>query len=350
MTYVRNAWYVASWGHDIAPGHVLGVHILNEPIVIWRNASGELVAFEDRCIHRLAPLSLGRCEEGRLRCMYHGFLYDRSGCVVEIPGQARVSARLRLRSYPVVERHSWIWVWMADGASADDSLIPPVIGLDNPDYVLAHGQLDYAAEGRLVIENLLDLSHLSFLHKDSFQVSDAWARESPKFSKHERSVRTERWNRSEPVWLNPGELTDEYFLADFYVPGILIVRDRFYPVGTADEWNGSEPRLEQPENAVNMHAVTPMTDRTTRYFFSVGSHRRGNGAELDADLAVTRKGFAEDKLMIEAQQRVIDATPDARFLSTRNDRGVILFNQILERLAQAESGRLGGCSRPVSPA
>ena len=347
MTYVRNAWYVAAWSHDIVPERPAGVRVLNEPIVIWRNVAGELTAFEDRCIHRLAPLSLGRCEGERLRCMYHGLLYDRTGCVVEIPGQERVPDTLRLRSYPVVERHSWIWVWMGDAAAADADLIPPVIGLDDPDYILGHGQLDYAAEARLVAENLLDLSHVSFLHAESFQLSEAWAREHPKFTKHERSVRTERWNRSEPRWLKPDERIDEYFRADFYVPGVLIVRERVYPVGTADALKGQEPNLEQPEFTVNNHAVTPLMDRTTRYFYSIGSHRNGKGVDLDADMAVTNRGFAEDKRMIEAQQHNIDTTPGWRFTPTRNDRGVMLFNQITEKLVREESARSSQASPSV---
>src|SRR5580704_12793088 len=101
MTYIRNAWYVATWTHDIVSNAPAGFRVLNEPIVIWRNAAGDLTAFEDRCVHRLAPLSLGRCEGERLRCMYHGLLYDRTGRVVEIPGQNRISAAMRVRMYPI---------------------------------------------------------------------------------------------------------------------------------------------------------------------------------------------------------------------------------------------------------
>ncbi len=85
--YVRNAWYVAAWSHELEAEDPLIASILGEPIVIYRAESGRLVALEDRCVHRLAPLSLGRCEGERLRCMYHGLLYDPDGKVAEIPGQ-----------------------------------------------------------------------------------------------------------------------------------------------------------------------------------------------------------------------------------------------------------------------
>src|ERR1700722_14782302 len=97
--YVRNAWYVATWSREVLASHPLGVRVLNEPIVIWRGESGDAVAFEDRCIHRLAPLSLGRCEGDTLRCMYHGLVFDRTGQVVEIPGEDKVPSSLRVRSY-----------------------------------------------------------------------------------------------------------------------------------------------------------------------------------------------------------------------------------------------------------
>src|SRR5690242_4086065 len=122
MKYVQNAWYVAAWAREVIAERPMGVRVLSEPIVIWRTASGALSAFEDRCIHRLAPLSLGRCEGEKLRCMYHGLLYDRTGRVVEIPGQDKTPASLRIRAYTVAERHGWIWVWMGE-AEADETLI-----------------------------------------------------------------------------------------------------------------------------------------------------------------------------------------------------------------------------------
>jgi phenylpropionate dioxygenase-like ring-hydroxylating dioxygenase large terminal subunit len=106
MSYVKNAWYVAGWSHELTVDRLFGTFILSQPIVIWRNASGGLTALEDRCVHRLAPLSLGRCERERLRCMYHGILYDRSGHIAEIPGQELLPSSLALRSYPVLGVHA----------------------------------------------------------------------------------------------------------------------------------------------------------------------------------------------------------------------------------------------------
>ena len=195
VTYVRNAWYVAAWSHDLVGERPARFRVLDEPaIVIWRNGVGALTVFEDYCVHRLAPLSLGRCEGERLRCMYHGWSYDRSGRVVEIPGEPRIPSGARVRTYPAVERHNWVWVWMGDPASADQKLIPPSWASMRPtsDRVYAHGQLEYAAEARLVNDNLLDLSHVSILHAKTFRMSEVWARERSKITEFEHGVRTER--------------------------------------------------------------------------------------------------------------------------------------------------------------
>lgn len=341
MAYVRNAWYVSAWGHEIAADRPVGVRILGEPIVIWRNAAGELTAFEDRCVHRLAPLSLGRCEGERLRCNYHGLLYDRSGRVVEIPGQERIPNNLRVRSYPVVERHSWVWVWMGD-AAADEGLIPPILGLDylDRDFNFGNGQLDYAAEARLINDNLLDLSHVSFLHTDTFGLSETWAREHPKITERDRSIRSERWIKGQGLLgkLDTGELIDTYFCYEVFVPGVLLMTVRTYPIGTADLLNGQQPDLNQPPGEFTSQAITPLTEKTARYFYTMGQRRRGD--ETVYDLTLTEKAFAEDKMMIEAQQRNIDVTPGWRFISITADRGAVLFNRLVEKLAREESPRL----------
>lgn len=339
MIYVRNAWYVAGWAHELAAEGLASVRILNEPIVIWRDAAGGLAAFEDRCVHRLAPLSLGRCEGERLRCMYHGLLYDRAGRVIEIPGQDRIPANLRIRSYPVLERHSWIWVWMGTAAEADEALIPPVVGMDRTDYIFAHGQLDFAAEARLIYENLLDLSHISFLHSESLRHGEIWARERPKVTEHERSIRSERWFRSGSLNNeNTEEARDIYYYWDSYIPGVVISYSNTYPVGSADALNGDAPELNQAARTYTAsHAITPLTDRTSRQFYILAGPHRGNETVLQATREL--QALLEDKTMIEAQQRNIDITPDRRFIPITADRAVILFNRLVEKqMITASSG------------
>lgn len=341
MSYVRNAWYVAAWTQDLAPEHPFAITVLGERIVVWRTAGGALHALEDRCVHRLAPLSLGRCEGDRLRCMYHGLLFDAAGKVVEIPGQDLIPMHARVRSYPVVERHSWIWLWMGDPERADQRLIPPAVGFDDPDYLLGRGSLDYEAEARLINDNLLDFSHLSYVHAASFGAGPEFAARHPRITPLDRGVRFERWipNTLGASVRRSNTPIDSWQTYDFLLPGILLMWSAQYPVRTAEALAFAPPERTAAIGGLNFtsQAVTPTTDRTARYFFSWGPHRDyGDEAMRDGMMQLAGQAFAEDKLMIEAQQRVIDDTIDPVVMPTAHDRGVTLFNRLVKKLAQAE--------------
>ncbi|MBO9574587.1 MAG: aromatic ring-hydroxylating dioxygenase subunit alpha [Sphingobium sp.] len=342
MSYVRNAWYVAGWSHELAAEKPFALSVLGERIVIWRTAGGALHALEDRCVHRLAPLSLGRCEGERLRCMYHGLLFDGEGRVVEIPGQETIPPRARVRRYPVADRHSWIWIWMGDEAKADEALIPPAVGLDHPDYILGHGHLDYAAEARLINDNLLDFSHLTFVHAESFGSGPQFAETQARITPLERGVRYERWiENSLGSSSRKSDVPMDNFLAyDFLIPGVLLMTGGVFPLGTAKACGYDQPDLSQAVSGVTFtsQAVTPMKDKSARYFFSWGPRRdQGDATVRDALMGIAAQAFAEDKVMIEAQQQVIDDSPDARIMPTSHDRGVTLFNRLVEKLAREES-------------
>jgi phenylpropionate dioxygenase-like ring-hydroxylating dioxygenase large terminal subunit len=341
MSYVRSAWYVAAWSHDLEPQKPYAITVLGEPVVIYRSESGRLVALEDRCVHRLAPLSLGRCEGERLRCMYHGLLFDPDGKVAEIPGQDIVPAQARVKSYAVVERHSWIWLWMGDADRADASLIPPAVGFDDPNFILGSGHLDYAAEARLINDNLLDFSHLTYVHANSFGATDTWARNRPIVTPLARGVRFERWITGEVGMRgrDDGVLHDRWSTYDFLIPGVLLMTGGYFEPGTAERCNHKAPDLDDAAGGITFtsQAVTPMEARTSRYFFSWGPHRRcGDEAMRDALMKLADMAFGEDKVMIEAQQKVIDRTSEPRIMPTSADKGVTLFNRLVEKLVRAE--------------
>ncbi|BAK67937.1 putative iron-sulfur protein [Sphingobium sp. SYK-6] len=341
MTYVRNAWYVAGWAQDLKADTPFAITILGERIVIWRTASGAIHALEDRCVHRLAPLSLGRCEGERLRCMYHGLLFDPDGRVVEMPGQDRIPPQARVRHYPVVARHSWLWVWMGDPARADESLIPPAVGLDHPDYILGHGQLDYAAEARLINDNLLDFSHLTFVHANSFGSGPQFAETPARITPLDRGIRYERWTENSigTASRRSPEPMDSFMSYDFLIPGVLLMTGGVFPLGTARECDFGTPDYDRAVSGVTFtsQAVTPMAGKTARYFFSWGPHRsHGDAALRDMLMGIAAQAFDEDKVMIEAQQQVIDMTPEPQVMPTVHDRGVTLFNRLVEKLAREE--------------
>jgi len=124
--FLKDSWYVAAWSHEIDDGKLLGRTILGEPVLLYRGEAGHVVAMHDRCCHRGAPLSMGRREGDAVRCLYHGLKFSPSGQCVEIPGQDRIPPKACVRVFKVVERSSWIWIWMGDPARADESLIPDI--------------------------------------------------------------------------------------------------------------------------------------------------------------------------------------------------------------------------------
>lgn len=336
--FAQNCWYVAGWLTEFEEGKPHARVIAGERVALFRTSKG-LVALEDRCVHRMAPLSLGRCEGDTLRCMYHGLRFAADGSCIEIPGQGRIPDAARVKSYAIVERHSWAWIWIGD-RQADASLIPNAIGLDHPDWAIkCGGHLDYDANYALINDNLLDFSHLSYVHANSFGAGPEWAESRPTVTMLDRGVRVSRWmpkssasERMRQARGVTGEPTDSFSSYDFMIPGILLLGSATYPAGTAERYPDSRPDMEPITATFSCQAVTPMTEKTSRYFFSWGP-RAGPGAEEVASrlLTIADQAFAEDKVMIEAQQRVISDTQTPTVMPTTADKAVILFQRLMAR-------------------
>src|ERR1700744_2233686 len=167
-SYVRNAWYTAGWSDSLAESQVLARTIMAEPIVLYRKADGGVAAIEDRCAHRFAPLSMGKIVDGdRVQCPYHGLEFDGSGACVRNPhGTKNIPSRAKVKSYPVIEKHKAVWVWMG-AEPPDESKIPNFSVLDNvPElHTTKCDSIVINANYQLIIDNLLDLSHTSYLHE-----------------------------------------------------------------------------------------------------------------------------------------------------------------------------------------
>lgn len=345
--WIRNAWYVAAWSHEITDEGLLARTIMNEPLVLYRIGNGSVVAMEDRCCHRLAPLSLGRREGDDLRCMYHGLKFAPDGRCNEIPGQTTIPARAVVRGYPVVERGSWIWVWMGEAARADVSQIPDTIATTDPDWNIQTGCLDYSANYQLINDNLLDLSHLAFVHEKTLGKGvPQWATERPTITRLERGVRFQRWFRRRGpshYFGKAGDVFDTWNSYDFLVPGLFIQRPAWYPPGTAERYDGQAPTEEPLFIRCDDQAVIPVTETTSRYFYSAGGRSKDASPELAGEIfRFTEVAFHEDKAIIEAQQKVIAQDPGRQMVSLSMDGGPTLFRGIVRELIAAETSTTGG--------
>ena len=162
--FIRNAWYIAAWADELKE-KPLARRICDDPIVLFRDQSGRPAALVDRCCHRSAPLSLGEVVAEGIQCGYHGLTFDGSGACVAIPGQSRISDGARVRSYPVVEKNQFIWIWMGEAARADTSAIVDFpYHDDRAHWPNKHDCYRINANYMLMVDNLMDLTHLGYLH------------------------------------------------------------------------------------------------------------------------------------------------------------------------------------------
>lgn len=335
--WVRNAWYVAAWDREVEPGKILARTVIDQPLVIYRTADGALVALEDRCCHRFAPLSLGRLEGDDLRCMYHGLKFAPDGRCIEIPGQKQIPQSACVRRYAVQQSGSWIWVWMGDASVADSRTVPPSIALDDPGYRLKASHLDYDAHYLLIDDNLLDLSHLSFAHEKTLGLDmPQWADQRPRMTPLERGLRFERWHTGHPMrgfmkkW---GKHTDVWTTYDFHFPGVFLQRTGFFPTGTAEKSGRKAPDGPPLFWRLDEQAVTPISERKSRYYYAAGARADDlDPDKLDRLFAVTEVAFQEDKALIEAQQKLIDREPERRMLPTSLDAGPTQFRKMVDAL------------------
>lgn len=111
--YPLNCWYVAALSDEVGEG-LLARRLLDKHVVLYRRASGEVVALEDRCVHRAFPLSEGRLDGDRVVCGYHGFSYEPDGCLADVPSQENVPPGARVPAYPVVETAPFVWIGSAN--------------------------------------------------------------------------------------------------------------------------------------------------------------------------------------------------------------------------------------------
>ena len=350
--WLRDCWYVIAWDHEIpAPddGRLFSRVVLEEPILVYRTAAGALVAMEDRCCHRQAPLSVGRREGDCIRCGYHGLKFEPSGRCIEIPGLDEVPPKACVRTYPVAEKNGWVFVWPGDPARADTRLLPDNFSCRSPQWRNKPGYLHYDTPYLLICDNLLDFSHLSYVHErtlgGSIRIAQArpqiepvpgptpeWPQMGIKVSRHIPDVPAPPfYQRFRQFDTN----LDRWFVYDFLLPGTLLMASGGRPTG-ADPADDARLGFELH----SCQTLTPETEHSTHYFFQQ-SHRVGQGDDTTAqrihDALVV--AFHEDRDMITAQSRTIATKPDAPMLPLPMDRAVIEFRRVLDEALAAERAR-----------
>ena len=339
--FVRNMWYVAAWSHEVGAGGPVGRIVIGEPIVLFRRTDGAIVVLEDRCPHRHAPLSMGRVEGDGIRCMYHGLTFDMNGVCTSVPAVAAIPPGTCARAFPAQERWNWIWVWMGDPAAADPAQIPDAFGLDDPEWVMRADALDYAADYQLLHDNLCDLSHLDFVHEKTLGLASGseWSNDFPQIRSLPDGLLIERWFLNNRRKLGSDvELVDTWSSYRFVLPGMFVLSTQSFLPGTAAASAFAAPSATPLFRRRDQQIVTPIAPGRSRYFYATGLHVSSAAPRhIDGIFAVVNASFAEDKQIIEGQQRIWDATPsDRRKTFLPQDKAPFQFRKLIERRLVAE--------------
>ncbi|MDI2129117.1 aromatic ring-hydroxylating dioxygenase subunit alpha [Yinghuangia seranimata] len=332
--FVRNQWYVAAYAEEVARD-LLGRTILGEPLVLFRSEEdGAVVALADRCVHRRYPLSASSLENDTVVCGYHGFTYDRTGACVRVPGQTRIPRTARVAAYPVVERDSLVWVWIGSPDLADPAAVPRARHLDAPGWATVRGMEPIDADYGLLVDNLLDLSHETYLHNGYIGTPEV--AESPITTDVDEDARVVRVSRRmadaacPPFYARStgiaGRIT-RWQDIEYFAPCLYLLHSRISPVG--------EP--ERVFRTEITYAITPSAPGTVYDFWAVSRDFATDDAELDAFLYdFNREVVIQDVDALNLLQRTLDTEPEGyQELSIGIDTGALAARRMLAALAAA---------------
>ena len=341
--YPLDAWYAAAWGHEV--GRALSKRtVCDTDIVLFRQQDGGVAALEDACWHRLMPLSLGTLEGDTVVCGYHGLRFNGAGRCTFMPAQKTINPAAGVRAFPTAERHRLIWIWPGDPARADPARIPDFHWNDGDEWVGEGGTFyDLKCDYRLVLDNLMDLTHETYVHAGS--IGDEAITDTPFEVTHTgRTATVTRWMlgiHPPPFWAKhldrPGELADRWQVIHFEAPST-IAGD----VGVALHGTGAPAGdRRQGVNGFFLAAITPATGTSCHYFWNFVRNFRREDTALTAALNVAHVNggngvYDQDHFVLEAQQAAILKQPRAPFYHLNIDAGALWARRLIDQMIAAE--------------
>ncbi|CAM4195611.1 Rieske 2Fe-2S domain-containing protein [Kerstersia similis] len=347
-----NAWYAAAYDVEITHA-LLARTICKQDMVFYRRTDGVVAALEDACWHRLLPLSMGRLEGDELVCGYHGLVFNSAGRCTHMPSQETLNPSACVRTFPVVERHRFVWVWPGDPAKADPALIPDLHWNHDPEWAGDGKRISVKCDYRLVIDNLMDLTHETFVHGSS--IGNRAVAEAPFVATHgDRTATVTRWMENieaPPFWA--GQIkqargyvgpVDRWQIIRFEAPCTVTIDVGVAETGTGaipPGGNAGDPNAGDRSCGVNgfvLNTITPETDGTCHYFWAITRNYLTDEQRLTHQM---REGvssiFREDEVVLEAQQRAIDARPGHKFYNLNIDAGSMWARRLIDGLIEQEA-------------
>jgi vanillate O-demethylase monooxygenase subunit len=341
-----NTWYVAATPDEIAamPSGALGRKICGQDVVFFQDADGNVAALEDWCPHRGAPLSLGRVCEGKLVCGYHGLTMGADGKTVAMQNLP-VRAFEPIRAYPVAERHGYVWIWPGDPALANVDDIPTPAWADNPEWAFGGGMFHVRCDYRLMIDNLMDLTHETYVHAGSIGQKEIDEAPSETLQEGDHVITRRFMNHipAPPFWqmalrlngLPHDKPVDRWQICHFTPPSQVMIE-----VGVALAGHGGhEAPAAVKASGVVVDYITPETDTSIWYFWGMARHFKPHDNSLTNQIREGQQRiFSEDMAMLERQQANHLMQPRRKLVNMKIDAGGVYARRILDRIVGAERG------------
>lgn len=345
--FLRNSWYIGALRRDVTEKPTRKV-ICGDPIVIYRTPDGAVVALEDRCPHREVPLSMGSVQQdGTLQCLYHGIRFDRNGSCVFVPEQTRIPSNSNVRWYPAKEHSEWVWIFVGETDLANTREIPEYPWFIRDGWRTRTGHLHVKCNYKLIVDNLLNMAHLPFVHPRTIGSEGVVANATMKVQRHGEGIRLARrmYNiEPPPTYKKAGGFegnVNRWQTIDFIPPSFFE-----FDTGVIDADHEIPDSSKPDEFARNvkvlsrhtMHGVVPETEETSNYYVGF-AYDPLVMMEDTADFVFDSvyKTFLEDVEILEAQQINMAMMPGRAKIHIVSDAAGSQAMRILDELERAEA-------------
>lgn len=332
--YPFNCWYVAATTDEVGR-ELLARRLLGIPVVLYRVGSGEVVAMEDRCIHRAYPLSAGRLDGDRLVCGYHGFAYDTDGCCVVVPSQQNVPQGACVRTFSVREQSPFIWIWLGEPGAAALREPPRTAWFADPGWTSAGEELRIEANYMILQEHYLDLTNVFVMHPevvppgleqlpqlDEVEVSEM----SVSYSRVLPTVRLADWE-AEATGLPPDTECARREMGTFVSPALHVQR---YTI---------EAEGGPPYELVRIQGFTPESPGATHVFLQIArNYATERAAVTDRLGAMFHEWALRDAVVLETVQRRVAEDREPRHdINVKADRAAVRARRVAEAMVAEEA-------------
>ena len=350
--FPREHWYVVARRGELGP-ELLARKVCGEHLVLYRTSAGQPVALNDRCSHRAFPLSAGRLVGDEIQCGYHGLRFDACGTCTWAPGQDRIPSRANVPTRPLVEQGHWIWVWMGDPDAPDHDALPVTPWFEDEGWATVDGLEPLAANYGLLIDNLLDLSHETFLHAgfigtpevaetpiDTTTSRTAGGATVVHVSRHMAGVECPPFYAESTGLQSP---IDRWQDIDYRPPGYYQLNVRVAATGTEP---GPDGRDDDAAHVIVLYAITPVDESHTLDFWAVSRDFAVGDTAVDEFLeTMNRTVVLQDVEALNLlQSRLAEARNagvEEREVSFKFDTGALTARRELGRLVDEERAVVG---------